>query len=195
MSYSHFDEEVLRVIKKIICLIFFTGIFILEGCSFGRGRIFYVNEDEKADARMEQILTAIKAKDRDAIKALFSKQALSEVDDFDEEFDYLLDFFQGDVESCKRDKWSSNESVEYGKRSLMIRSWYKVSTDKGNFLFFVIDFAEDTINTDNAGLYTLRVIKAEDKDKHFTYWQDMQIAGIYIPDDNENINSTSLTKP
>ena len=79
------------------------------------------------------------------------------------------------------DKWSSGESIEHGKKSVMLRAWYTVETDKDKYMFFIIDYTEDTINTDNAGLYTLRVIKAEDKDTQFTYWQDMKIAGIYKP--------------
>jgi hypothetical protein len=139
------------------------------------------SEDKKADARIEQILAAIKDKDREAMKALFSKQALDENNDFDNGIDYLFSFLQGDVKSWKRDKWSSDESVRNGKKSVMLRSWYTVSTDKNKYMFFVIDFTEDTINPNNAGVYTLRVIKAEDKETQFGYWQDMKIAGIYKP--------------
>ena len=39
----------------------------------------------------------------------------------------------------------------------------------------------DTDYPNNVGLYTLRVIKAEDKDTQFGYWQDMKLPGIYIP--------------
>ena len=57
-------------------------------------------------------------------------------------------------------------------------SWYTVSTDKENYKF-VIDFTENTINPDNASLYTLSVIKAEDEATQSASWQKMQIAGIY----------------
>lgn len=154
---------------------------MLTSCTSGGGRVLITSEDKKADERIEQILSAIKDKDREALKALFSKQALDEVKDFDNGTDYLLSFFQGGVKSWKRDKWSSGESTRSGKKSVMIRSWYTVSTDKNEYMFFVIDFTEDTINPNNVGVYTLRVIKAEDKDTQFTYWQDMQIPGIYKP--------------
>lgn len=139
------------------------------------------SEDKKADIRIEQILSAIKDKDRKTIKALFSKQALDESKDFDSEIDYLFSFFQGDVKSCKRDKWSSGESKEHGKKSVMLRSWYTVETDKDKYMFFIIDYTEDSINPNNSGLYTLRVIKAKDKETQFTFWQDMKLAGIYKP--------------
>ncbi len=158
----------------------------MTSCSFGGGRVLINSEDKKADLRIEQILSVIKDKDKEAMKTLFSKKAKDEIKDFESEINYLLSFFQGDVKSWKRDKWSSGESIEYGKKSVMLRSWYTVDTDKGKYMFFIIDYTEDTINPDNAGLYTLRVIKAEDRDTQFTYWQDMKIAGIYTQKSNEN---------
>lgn len=139
------------------------------------------SEDKIADSQLQKILSSIKDKDRDVIKSSFSKKAMNESDNFDKGIDYLFKIFQGKLKSWKRDKWSSGESIENGKKSLMIRSWYTVYTDKDKYLFFIIDFSEDTINPDNKGLYTLRVIKAKDKKTQFTYWQDMQIAGIYLP--------------
>ena len=162
-------------------MVFVVSAFILTLCSCEGGRVLVISEDKKADARIEQILPAIRDQDRKIIKALFSKQAVNESNDFDSGIDYLLSFFQGNVKSWERDKWSSGESIEHGKKSVMLRSWYTVETDIDKYMFFIIDYTEDTINTDNAGLYTLRVIKAEDKDTQFTYWQDMKLAGIYKP--------------
>ena len=153
---------------------------MLTACSFGIGRMFISCEDKIADERLEQVLSSIKAEDKGALKALFSKQALEETNDFDNGVDYLFDLFQGDVESWEREKWSSSESIQYGEKSVEIRSWYTVSTDKDNYLFFIYDFTEDTINPNNEGLYTLRVVKAEE---FAGYWQDIVIAGIYKPED------------
>lgn len=188
-------------------LISLSSIFILTGCSNEGGRMlvrnepkahsqikqvitgikdkgrrmFVSNEEQKADARIKQILAAIKDKDSKNLKALFSEQALNERNDFDSGIDYIFSFFQGKVTCWKRDKWASNESIRNGKKSIMLRSWYTVSTNKNKYLFFVIDFTEDTINPNNSGIYTLRIIKAKDKKTQFGYWQDMKIAGIYKP--------------
>jgi len=50
------------------------------------------------------------------------------------------------------------------------------------------------MNPDNAGLYTLRVIKAEDEETEFGYWQDMVIPGIYNLSNNkfEGLNSMEI---
>lgn len=139
--------------------------------------------DKKAGNRIEQILETLKNKDPKALKTMFSKQALEEANDFDGSLDYLFKFFQGNVESWKQDRFTSETSSESGKKSIMLISWYTVTTDKEKYKFFVIDYTENTINSDNAGLYTLRVIKAEDEATQFASWQKMQKAGIYKPEE------------
>jgi len=143
------------------------------------------DSDKKADVRLEQILETLNNKDEDALKAMFSKKVLLEADDFEGQIEYLFFFFQGSVKSWDRTGFSSDGSIENGKKSTMLRSWYTVTTNKDKYRFFVIDYSVDTINPDNKGLYTLRVIKAADETTQFTYWQDMEIAGIYKPKETD----------
>jgi thioredoxin-related protein len=168
--------------KKLIIVLLLICIMLLSSCSSGGGRrVIFDDSDIKADDRMEQLLETIKNKDKDAFKAMFSKQALKEANDFDGGMEYLFGFFKGNVDSWKQERFTSETSSEYGKKSVKLISWYKVATDKGKYKFFIIDYTKDTINPDNAGLYTLRVIKAKDEDTQFTYMEDMEIAGIYKP--------------
>lgn len=191
--------------KQIIILLLILGMSFITSCSIEElidnslnkndytdsslkdgplmGNLVYSNESKIADARLVDILTAIKDKDREVLRNMFSTQALDEIEDFDSQVDYLLSLFQGDVKSWEQDVWGSDASIEYGEKSVMIKSWHIVETDKDIYLFFMIIFSEDTINPDNEGLYTLRVIKAEDEATEFTYWQDMEIAGIYKPEE------------
>ena len=67
------------MVKKIVVLIFIASTFMLTSCSFGGGRMLANSEEEKADARIEQILSAIKDKDREAVKELFSQKVLDEI--------------------------------------------------------------------------------------------------------------------
>ncbi|MDF2822205.1 MAG: hypothetical protein K0R15_2653 [Clostridiales bacterium] len=143
--------------------------------------LIYDDGGKKADARVEQLIKNIKNKDKDALKAMFSKRALNEANDLDADIEYLFEFFQGSVDSWKQDSFTSEASIQNGKKSEMLLTWYTVETDKDTYIFFLIDYTEDLINLDNAGLYSLRVIKAENEDIQFTYWKDMEIAGIYIP--------------
>ncbi|MCL2676227.1 MAG: DUF5104 domain-containing protein [Firmicutes bacterium] len=140
------------------------------------------SDDKKVDAHFGQLTDAIKNKDKDAIKTIFSKQALEEAESIDESIEYLLTLIQGEIKSWKNENWGSDGVVENGKTVLTeIKSWYKVTTEKDEYLFFLLDYTKDIKNPDNVGLYTLRAIKEEDRETHFTYWQDMKIAGIYMP--------------
>lgn len=165
-------------------LLLLISILLLSSCSLGGGKMMiYDDSDKKTDARMEQLLETIKNQDKVAFEAVFSKQALNEVNGFDDSMEYLFEFFQGNVDTWKRDRFTSETLSEYGKKSVMLVSWYTVETDKDKYMFFIIDYSEDTINPDKEGLYTLRVIKAEDEDTQFASWQKMTIPGIYMPEE------------
>lgn len=173
--------------KLIISIILVVSILFLYSCSLGRSRIAMLNKEDEgktADARFEQVVEAIKDQDKEALKSIFSEEALDETKDIDGGIDYLLGFIQGDIKSWENIKWSSGDNADSGNSVIKeIRSWYKVSTDKNEYLFFLLDYSKDTENPDNVGLYTLRAIKAVDKDTQFIYWQDMKIAGIYKPEE------------
>lgn len=172
--------------KKFLILLFLINILLLSSCSLGGSREEMLNrdnDDKKADARLEQVIEAIKNKDKDVLKSMFSKQALDETDDFDGSMDYLFDFFQGEVDSWKSNGSIVSETNNYGHKTKEVKSFYNVDTDKQEYLFFLLEYTVDTDHPDNVGLYTLRVIKAEDKETQFGYWQDMKIAGIYKPEE------------
>ncbi len=138
-----------------------------------------MSEEKRADARMEQIVSAIKDKDKESLKSLFSKKSLDEANDFENDVDYLFEYLQGDIDSWERDGWASDESIDHGKKSLMIRFGFKVVTDVDEYDFFIIDCNTDTINPDNQGLYMLELIK-DYGNVDLESWQDRMRAGIYI---------------
>ena len=159
-------------------------MLFLSACSLGGSRTEMLskdNDDKKANTRFEQVIEAIKNKDKVALKSMFSKQALDKADDFDGSMDYLFEFFQGKVTS-----WEINggpsvyETTDQGHNTKKFNSMYYVNTDKQKYIFYLIEWTVDTDHPDNVGLYTLRVIKAEDRDTEFCKYQDMK-AGIYRP--------------
>ena len=169
--------------KYIAVLLLIANALSLCSCSIGGGIMSsFSNSDRKADQRLKQILETLQNEDKDALKAMFSEQALAESDDFDGSLDYLFEFFQGNIESWKRDRFMADGLVEGGKKSVIPIAWYTVVTDEDQYMFFTIDHVEDSINPDCAGLYTLRVIKAEDEEAKFSSWQKMRMPGIYKPE-------------
>lgn len=93
--------------KLTLILLALSVLLLLSSC--GRiGRVMTVTEDAKADARTEQIISALKEKDVDALKSLFSKKALDEADDFEKDAEYLFEFVEGSIETWEVDGWSSS---------------------------------------------------------------------------------------
>ena len=165
--------------KKIIpILLIIASVLLLSSCDRIKGNIF-MSEEKRADIRMEQIISAIKEKDRDSLKSLFSKKALAEADSIDGGMDCLFDWLQGDIVSWKREGLSSDKSIEQGKQSLMIRFSILINTNKDDFVIFVIDYNTDTINPDNEGVYMLETSKASYSGE-WDFWQNRMCAGISV---------------
>jgi len=140
----------------------------------------YIGEEKSADARIEQIISAVKNRDKNALKSLFSKKALEEATDLDKEIFYLFSFIQGDIKSWERDGWASSTAMEYGKKSWMIRFGFQIVSDVDEYDFFVIDYNTDTINPDNEGVYMIQLRKLSYEGSWGGSWQERMRAGIYI---------------
>jgi hypothetical protein len=144
--------------------------------------MFFNNDDKKADAKFEQVLKVMENKGKNGLKAMFSKQALNKAKDINGGIEYTFNLFQGKVTS-----WDNNggptvaDTNHYGHKTKEVTSFYNVNTDKQKYIFFIVEYLIDTDHPDNVGLYTLRVIKAEDKKAQLGYAEDMEIPGVYKP--------------
>ena len=177
------------MLKRIIfiILIVIMSMTFLNSCSyFVDWRLKMLNSSDdakKANARLEQVLEAIKNQDREALKTMFSKQALDEAKNIDDGLDYLFELFQGEVESWKNmnGEPSSAGTYEYGKKTRWeISALYYVNTDKEKYFFFIKEYTVDNDNPDNVGMYTLLVMTEEEKR---TQWSKLvnDPPGIYMP--------------
>lgn len=167
-------------------------MLFLSSCSLGGSRTGMLNKDNDdaiAQAQLEAVIEALENQDKDALKSLFSEQALDEANDFDGSVDELFDFSQGQVESWEKlDGPTVYESNHHGHKTKEVSSYYYVNTDKQKYFFLLRDHPVDTDHPDNVGLYTLLVVKAEDEEKIYDgdqkmlYDGDQKIthAGIYL---------------
>ena len=97
------------MVKRVICCVLLTAAMLMSSaCSFMipeklRGphlkeRLFY-DDTEIAESALKQILDSIKNQDEEALKSVFSKNALAEAEDIDGGVEYLFEFVQGNVTS------------------------------------------------------------------------------------------------
>ena len=169
-------RKIIKLLAVLICLSLL--------CSCTGGDIMYIVRNVKdvgqlADERMEQIVVALKEKDKEALKSLFSPKAINEIDNFEKDVDNLFNFFQGAVETWERDSLSAEKSIRYGKKSVMIRFGILISTDIDDYSLFIIDYNTDTIDPDNEGVYMLEIAK-QSYDGEWESWQDRMMPGISI---------------
>jgi len=173
----------MKKIVAAICIVISALVF--SACSLldlTKGSNLYDNDDEIAYQRLEQVVEAISNKDRAALKAMFSKRALADDNNFNESLDYVFELFQGSVKTVTNYGPGASEDIDgNGHVTKELTSWHRVNTDKQKYIFFLVEYIKDDNNPDNVGLYTLRVIKAKDEKTQFGYFDDMKLPGIYMP--------------
>lgn len=179
--------------------IIFTGILIaslvgLCGCAsdsradgamhpFIQSRLNELNKQESRNATgIQKIIDALNAKDREAMKAAFSSSALDEAQDMEDGIDYLFALIPEEIQGYTVGTHGEDESLKHGHRTVVENANYTVSTELGEYVFFLMEYTIDTDVPENIGIYALRACREEYKEQYFTYWEDMQIAGIYVPD-------------
>lgn len=182
---------------KYILVIILTGVFFMSSCSPIKDRFskLLMTGDEKTSMnRLEQVLEAIENKDNNALKSLFSQEALNETENFEKDINALFEFFQGKVISKeKSDGPTVFDSIDGGKRRQKISSYFYIQTEKQKYFILMDDFPIDTFNPDNEGLYLILLVKAEDEEKIWDENEkilydivngeiiDIPHSGIYIP--------------
>ncbi len=178
--------------KWILCLTLVLMIMLLCSCSLeaksengekidslGESRIEMLNkvdDGEIAAARLEQIIEAIKGQEKDTIKNMFSIQAQNEAKDLDEGIDYLFALIEGNIKSWDRIGGSVDESTNDGHTIKKSRYRFNVYTDKGQYLFSILEYTKDDQNSKNIGVYCLKIINVDGEEPIFSN------AGIYMPE-------------
>ena len=143
-------------------------------------------DDKKiAETRLEEIIEALEKEDEEALKDMFSSNALKQANEIDSGIEYVMNFYEGKVISIEG-SLESSDSKNNGEVKSELKGFYIVTTDKDEYIVFFIDQLVNTQNPDNVGLYMLQIIKLEDRDKYFDWGNETICAGIYRPDITED---------
>lgn len=124
---------------------------------------FYkADEKEVANAKLEELLTAMQNKDKEKLRSLFAKNALSIVDDFDASMNDLFDYYEGEYVSY--DDWggplTEEEAIDTWIKT--IKPTYDIKTSKRSYRMTFDLRTVDTGDSDNIGLWSIDIIKTED---------------------------------
>lgn len=93
----------------------------------------------------------------------------------------MLEYIDGEVLSWSRDgsPIALDESEKGNQRKLLL-TWYTLKTTKQTYLIFLADYPVDEIESDNVGLYTLKIIKESEENKLTGTLEDWILPGIYV---------------
>ena len=159
----------MRIFSMIISVIAFVAS--LSGCSS------YPSLDKVAEERFDGIISALENKDKEAIKSMFSKQALEEIENLDESIAYIMNCYKGELKSVDK-SLATDENLNGKNRKVTIKADYTVITDVETYNLFFIEIS-NTESPDENGLYMIWLSKESEKEKY----QGNYGAGIYFPED------------
>ena len=157
----------------------------------GMESIFEDNDKAVSDEVMEKIIDGINNGDSDSIKKIFSKNAVSNAENIDEDIKALFDFIDGKVVSYEEsDPASSFESSDKDYKIKLIKSYYYIKTESEKYFVVVENYSVNTKQTDKQGVKCVIIVKADDRLKVFDKSEKIlfdesgriERYGIFIPD-------------
>ena len=199
----------MKKIRLISLAAIFSLVFSLTSCS-GGGILGFLHPygpyspgkvdngyDEIAETCFANIMDALNAKDVNQLKQLFFKDALQNAIDFDSNFNYLTDFLKGNILSTSKDSAvGSLYETNAGLSTVYISCAYKITTNVDTYILSFDDHIFNNKDSDDLGLYFLKIYKESDSDKELYGVGDC--AGIYRPpvmtDEDYNIADEQFQK-
>lgn len=163
--------------NKIVLSVLLATLLCLSGCAAQTvqtqaGNIekkFYpFKKDRVFNAAVDAFLAAVDARDKDAVKALFSPRALEQAEDLDGEIDKLFAFYPGPTQKCERDGVGPESgSSDHGKRIRRGSDWFAVVCDGANYYCDFSMVFQNDMDGDEVGVWSIhfvseKVICAED---------------------------------
>lgn len=155
-----------RVKISILCKVAFIITIVLElnSCSLPTTPQFmYSPPDEKEQVEQQEklVLDAINTRDVSAIKDLFSKNALAQIDNIDGKLKEFLDFYSGNYVSCR---YGSSIGDKFGNGNHK-KSFYLgmvITTDKDSYTVTCTDVISSPKNQDDVGICRIAIIHEAD---------------------------------
>lgn len=158
--------------KKVAACFF--GILIVSitmlmgGCTFF-DELFAPSDNEDADNKLQAFVEFLNNEDRDGIKALFARNKISEISNFDESVEELFAYYDGEYISVERHSTGVEEDKDGGAERKWYNMSYEVTTDAAIYRMAFYWCAKDTGDKGNVGIESFYIIKATDDPNYPQY--------------------------
>lgn len=163
--------------KTIVIIGVLMLMFSTNSCKSGES---FNDELEDTSQKCDKVIKAIENQDEDALKELFSTIMLKEAADLDKGVSYIFGQYQGTYVKKERVGFGSEDAYEKGEHSRVISAYYKVYTDKTEYIIYLKYWPENDFNKDMEGIYSLGMIPIEQENNNKYY--DQEYVGVYYPE-------------
>ncbi|WP_075720782.1 DUF5104 domain-containing protein [Roseburia sp. 499] len=175
--------------KKMVVVLLACMILInISGCApsnrlerMGKEEETY---QEQSDETMQSIMNALKAKDAEKLKDLFSPYALEHMENIDEKIAELMDFYPGN-ESGYEGNCSMGGARNYGDITVILRGTYDVTGEEKNYEVRFIVIPQNDEEPEKEGLYLIEVMTEEAEPEGFKWRNEDDEPGIYVLEPQE----------
>jgi hypothetical protein len=150
--------------KRLILLVGVILITIsLSGCT-GFLRDLFMDDYKETEKMAQQIVEALDAQDEDALRSLFTKEALAEADDFHEGFVYTLSQYNGQ-ESKLDTQGASSIKDSYGTpgRTKKADAHFILETAQGKYYLYFEYWIINEVNPASEGLTYIKLADYEEE--------------------------------
>ena len=164
--------------KSIICIV----ILIFSLLTISLTSCMIDNTEELCNKKLETIISSLENNDAEAIKNLFSTNAINSDEAFDEKVNQFITFFEGEYQRYENDGLFSSEDINYGKYIEYHRIPYDVFTTKYVYRIAFKWYSKDDYDSNNLGISSLYVKRVDlNTDLHEVYWGDVSnTLGLHI---------------
>ena len=125
-------------------------------------------------------------RNNEEIKKLFSKTAIDNTIEIDNQITRFVDFYEGKFSKTHETSYAESGSYDYGKTKIDFSILHYFYTDTCRYFFSIEWIQKDDSNKNNIGISYIYVQKVDD----FNFTPDYSIItsdyGIFIKDDKKN---------
>ena len=164
--------------RKAITIIVTLSLLLMLCACFGKGegmfRRKFDQDQEYANKQLNILLDAIENEDKNLVKSLFSKNTISNVQNFETSIEDLFEYFKGTApvwnDQCPQ---VVDGGYEGESERIIITSSYDIKTSEDSYRISFRACRVDTANPDNIGIWSLYIILLkDDTNSQYTYWGD-----------------------
>jgi len=166
--------------KKYIVL-FITMVLNLTSC-VGKEKMGFNTRDKMNMQTADKIVECINKQDVNGLYNLFSEEVRSTDKTMKEDIEKIYHYLNGKVESYEKWAVGSTTDIEKGKNSTYYYSSFKLMINEVEYYLYYIYYPRNDFDSTNEGVKTLKIVKVDEDDKYFCYWQNLK-PGVFLPDE------------